>query len=997
MSDDFADLDLDVTLRGFRVGQKVFDRYTLRSVLGRGGMGVVWLAIDERLEREVALKFLPELVVRDKLAVADLKRETNRCLALTHPHIVRVHDFVEDPARGIAAISMEFIDGDNLSNLRAGREHPRFEVEELRPWVRQLCDALTYAHEKARVVHRDLKPANLMLTKGGELKIADFGIARSLVDSASRVSAQPSATSGTLAYMSPQQALGRAATVADDVYALGATLYDLLSGRPPFFSGNVYEQVKEVVPPSIAERCEELGASAPAIPANWEQTIAACLAKDPAARPQSIAEVWARLEGLPLPKSSAPATAPGASRAEPIRVGARPEPQPAPRGKGALIFALLLLLAAAGGAGWYFGSYKPAQDRAKMAAGAEEARAAEQQRAAKAAEQADAEKAAAAAVKAAEEKQAAEKMAAARGGLELTTDPPGASVKVGGIAKGTTPANFADLRVGKYPLTVELPGYDPIERDVEVKPDAFTNLGLLKLQRSHGTAQIISTPSGQKFELKLKSGDVATDAPIDRSGTTPATLEQLPTGIYTVHLQREGWPDYTGELTVKRGAVVPLQWDFAEGTARIVSEPPGAAVLLDGKPAGTAPCSITAPTGDHRIALALPGWPDAETTLQVSKGANPDFRWEFATSSARLTSIPPGAEVTLRPRQPALETAMETLRKKEARYAEKGLSKAENASLKTEIAALKAEIAQKGKDFAIRTAKTPAEFTDLKTGSYTASFTRPGWPEQRVEVLVSKGQVASAEAEFSQGTVKAESRPSGATVLDGDRVLGKTPLTAELPTGEHTLRFQQPDWPAIPRPVRIVKGQTATVEAAFIGGDLDITSEPSGATVTREGKSIGSTPLSLKNQPPGDVKLSFSKSGYKSVTANARVTSGGKAEARGTLEKFSFAGTWSGTSTGKGSDGSTGTSTVTFHVSADERSIECDFGGGPPFINTSCERSGDELVFFPRQNPGSDGTPGTWTANCRISSSGSYTRSLKYVSGDLVGTTVTYSGTLRHR
>lgn len=99
----------------------MFGRYQLKAMLGRGGMGVVWRAHDQRLERDVALKFLPELVVRDKRAIADLKRETNHCLQLTHAHIVRVHDFLADSGQGLAAFAMEYVDGDNLSDLCADR------------------------------------------------------------------------------------------------------------------------------------------------------------------------------------------------------------------------------------------------------------------------------------------------------------------------------------------------------------------------------------------------------------------------------------------------------------------------------------------------------------------------------------------------------------------------------------------------------------------------------------------------------------------------------------------------------------------------------------------------------------------------------------------------------------------------------------------------------------------------------------------------------------
>jgi len=168
--------ELDATIRDFAGGQKVFSRYTLIKTLGRGGMGVVWLARDEELERNVALKFLPELIVHDRAVLGDMKRETRRSLDLTHKNIVRIYDFVHSDQSG--CISMEYIDGDTLSNLRADKPHKVFEPHELAEWTSQLCDALDYAHNHARIIHRDLKPANLMVNQRGDLKISDFGIWR---------------------------------------------------------------------------------------------------------------------------------------------------------------------------------------------------------------------------------------------------------------------------------------------------------------------------------------------------------------------------------------------------------------------------------------------------------------------------------------------------------------------------------------------------------------------------------------------------------------------------------------------------------------------------------------------------------------------------------------------------------------------------------------------------------------------------------------------------
>src|SRR5205809_7923533 len=118
--------------REFASGQKVFGRYTLIKILGRCGMGIVWLARDEELEREVALKFLPDLIIHDRAVLNELKRETRRSLELTHKNIVRIYDFVHDERSG--CISMEYIDGETLSNLRAEKEQKVFEPNQIAGW-----------------------------------------------------------------------------------------------------------------------------------------------------------------------------------------------------------------------------------------------------------------------------------------------------------------------------------------------------------------------------------------------------------------------------------------------------------------------------------------------------------------------------------------------------------------------------------------------------------------------------------------------------------------------------------------------------------------------------------------------------------------------------------------------------------------------------------------------------------------------------------------------
>jgi serine/threonine protein kinase len=283
--------DLGQTMRGLVGGTQLFQRFTLQKVLGRGRMGIVWSARDDRLERLVALKLVPEEIYFDPSAREDLKWETRKSFLLTHPNIVRIFNFIEDER--IAAICMEYVDGTTLSYARIHKRSKCFDISELTPWLTSLCDALAYAHDSVGLIHRDLKPANMMVNSRSELKITDFGIAGRLRDSISRESVRTS--SETMNYMSPQQMLGEDPSPSDDIYALGASLYEMLSSKPPFYSGDVASQVREVIAPTISQRRVTLGIAGAPIPKHWEETIAACLAKQCERRPRSAAEVARRL------------------------------------------------------------------------------------------------------------------------------------------------------------------------------------------------------------------------------------------------------------------------------------------------------------------------------------------------------------------------------------------------------------------------------------------------------------------------------------------------------------------------------------------------------------------------------------------------------------------------------------------------------------------------------------------------------------------------------
>jgi len=266
-----------------RVGE---GRYSLKRILGRGGMGIVWLAYDERLQCEVALKFLPPQIRFDPAAVDDLRRETARSRKLSHPNIIRIHDLYE-PEGQDAFISMEYVEGSNLQTLRVQQAERVLSWQFLEPLVQQLCEALEYAHGQG-IIHRDLKPANLMVDKAGKLKLSDFGIARAVTDTMSRSSIAQ--TSGTLLYMSPQQLDGGFPKVTDDIYGTGATLYELLTSKPPFFSGDLLNQVRNVPAKPLHEFLGEIKL-VNKIPSHVEEVILACLNKIPSRRPQNAREL----------------------------------------------------------------------------------------------------------------------------------------------------------------------------------------------------------------------------------------------------------------------------------------------------------------------------------------------------------------------------------------------------------------------------------------------------------------------------------------------------------------------------------------------------------------------------------------------------------------------------------------------------------------------------------------------------------------------------------
>jgi eukaryotic-like serine/threonine-protein kinase len=273
-------------------------RYELEGIVGRGGMAEVFRGRDIRLDRIVGVKTLRDDLARDQTFQARFRREAQSAASLNHPSIVAVYDTGEDMVGSIPVpyIVMEFVDGRTLRDLL--RDDRRLLPERAAEITDGVLRALDYSHRNG-IVHRDIKPGNVMLTRAGDVKVMDFGIARAVSDSQLTMT-QTAQVIGTAQYLSPEQARGERVDARSDLYSTGCLLYELLTGRPPFTGDSpvaiAYQHVREApVPPSQVD---------PEVPPWADAIVLKAMQKDPADRYQSAGEmrndIQRALSGAPV-------------------------------------------------------------------------------------------------------------------------------------------------------------------------------------------------------------------------------------------------------------------------------------------------------------------------------------------------------------------------------------------------------------------------------------------------------------------------------------------------------------------------------------------------------------------------------------------------------------------------------------------------------------------------------------------------------------------------
>jgi serine/threonine protein kinase len=256
-------------------------RYRLEGRLGYGGMSTVHLALDLRLERQVAVKLLAEHLAEDPTFISRFQREAQAAARLVHPNIVQVFDSGQDEGSGQYYIVMEYIEGQSCAEIL--RDDGWLEVNEAISIIDQACEGLHYAHRHG-VVHRDVKPGNLLRAREGEVKLADFGIAKATEQSSIT---QVGSVLGTAAYLAPEQARGEEAGPRADLYALGVVTYQLISGRLPYEASSLTElalKQQHEAPPMLDTLVAAVGPE-------LAEAVAISLALDPRERYQTAREM----------------------------------------------------------------------------------------------------------------------------------------------------------------------------------------------------------------------------------------------------------------------------------------------------------------------------------------------------------------------------------------------------------------------------------------------------------------------------------------------------------------------------------------------------------------------------------------------------------------------------------------------------------------------------------------------------------------------------------
>jgi len=619
-------------------GIVIDERYEIKTELGRGGMGVVYRARDRYMDRDIALKLIPRELSMDPKAVSDLKRETALALDLTHEFIVRLYNL--DTWDNLTFVTMEYVPCGTLSHLMI-EKGGTVPIEEAIPLLRQVAVALDFAHTKnPSVVHLDLKPLNILITIDGCAKVADFGLARVLRDLATRVSAWEAA--GSLAYMAPEQIRGKGIGKWTDIYAFAAVAYEVISGHPPFYTGDLRWQI-------MHEEVDMIEG----IPEHVNKALLSGLAKDKSLRPESAGDFVEMLAGeKSAPQINADAEVRDSDKtkadSEKNKRKKRKERDGKSQTRPIFIVTIIafLFLIVLGELGWIIygqdvsGSkiteyianvfqqdgkkiLKPDSGMLKIPDFFKEKKASE--------------------IDKGEPLEEAKIVRQSKpeppptGELAVVSSPSQAEIYINDIGKGITPAILKDLPEGSYLLTLKKEGFETWQAEITIVPFEISEAGV-ELIPLYGKLEIKSIPEDADVYIGGK-----------KLGSTPLMIDMAEKGLQQVEVKKDGFFSWKEEVDISAGKLSEVTADLAPlpGKLYITSKPGDAAVYIAGKKRGRTPTRIEGiQKGKILVEVRKACYESSKKTVMVSAGEEEQSRFVLKSvcGSFSITSIPQGAD-----------------------------------------------------------------------------------------------------------------------------------------------------------------------------------------------------------------------------------------------------------------------------------------------------------------------------------------------------------------
>lgn len=577
---------------------KTISHYKILEKLGEGGMGVVYKAEDTKLQRTVALKFLPAEFTRNPDAKARFMKEARAASALDHPRIGTIYE-INDTDDGHMYISMAYYEGETLKEvIKRGPRTPKQAIE----LVLQVANGLATAHDK-EIIHRDIKPANIIITKEGFVKIVDFGLAK--LGDTTKIT-KSGTSMGTPAYMAPEQVKGMQVDHRCDLWSLGIIFYELLTGRLPFTGDNemtmMYSIVNDDPPPPSLFNAE--------VPSQIEELIQKTIAKELDNRYKSMHEFIKDLKqvGLKLSRGQETVllehdrgeqqqlppeqTMPDADQMKTIAISGKKSKSKTVKPKKSsvkpmLAVAALLILA-------ILGVLNSSKIKAIFKAEA--------------------------------------------GYVKIESLPAGATIALDGKESGkTTPAVVGPLDKGLHQLSLAAVGFETWSKELSISESdtILESVQLIPVKTQTASLEITSNPEGAAIFFDS----------MDMGQKTPATLENLSPGAHSIRLTKDGYEPVEEPVTISSGVAKSFSASLTKlpprvsldnrtrpkksvGSLLVESEPQGALISMNGKSTGRqTPYRFTGlQAGNYKILLTLNGYEDEQQNEKVYAGGQSSIK-----------------------------------------------------------------------------------------------------------------------------------------------------------------------------------------------------------------------------------------------------------------------------------------------------------------------------------------------------------------------------------